>query len=171
MELVLPAVKYKEAYLEALKEAENDKKGTMLQKPKDGQSFEDFVLDSYNEIKGLNLQEGYVPATTFWLIDNGQFIGRLQIRHKLSEQLLKHGGHIGYYICPSKRKLGYGKRILELGLQEASKMGIKKVFITCDDDNVGSQKIIEANGGILENKVKGEKEGDALKRRYWIKIK
>jgi len=171
MELVLPSVKYKESYLKALKEAETDPgdKISKLHKPKENQSFEDFVEYFYDEMKGLNLPEGYVPATMLWLIDKGEFIGRIQIRHK--EPVLVCSGHIGYYIRPSKRKMGYGKKILEMALPEAQKIGLKKVLLTCNDDNIGSIRIIESNGGVLENIVDGEKEGEKKKRRYWIKIK
>ena len=173
MELILPSLRYKESYLGALKEAEadNDYAKAALQKPKDKESFEDFVNHFYDEMKGLNLPEGYIPATMFWLIDNGEFIGRVQIRHELTDHLFRYGGHIGYYIRPSKRKMGYGKKILELALAEAKKMSFEKVLLTCSDINIGSIKIIEVNGGILENFVESEKEGDPKKRRYWITIK
>ena len=62
------------------------------------------------------------------------------------------------------------KKVLQLGLEE-SKTLIEddKILITCDDDNVGSYKIIESNGGILENKVENEDAGEKfLTRRYWI---
>jgi predicted acetyltransferase len=118
---------------------------------------------------GLNLPEGFVPATMFWFIDNEELIGRLQIRHELTPFLLKHGGHIGYYIKPSKRNLGYGNKILSLGLQEARKIGLKKVLITCDEDNSGSRKIIESNGGVQENSIETEK-GKPKTLRYWINL-
>ena len=35
------------------------------------------------------------------------------------------------------------------------------MLVTCDVDNVGSRRVIEANGGVLED-VRG------AKRRYWI---
>ena len=171
MELVLPDVKYKESYMQALKEAETEKGDTRLKNLEENQSFEDFVKNLHDQIKGLNLKEGFVAATTLWLIDKGEFIGRANIRHELTDHLLKYGGHIGYYIRPSKRKMGYGKKILQLALQEAKKMGFEKVLLTCDDNNIGSAKIIEANGGVLENIVEGEKEGNPPKRRYWITIK
>ena len=66
--------------------------------------------------------------------------------------------------------MGYGKKVLQLGLEE-SKTLIEddKILITCDDDNVGSYKIIESNGGILENKIENEDAGEKfLTRRYWI---
>jgi len=173
MELVLPSVKYKEGYLGALEEAKTDPGNQIakLQEPKDGEAFESFVEHFYNEMKGVNLPEGYVPATMFWLIDNGEFIGRVQIRHELTDHLLKHGGHIGYYIRPSKRKMGYGKKILEMALLEAKKMGFGKVMLSCNDNNVGSIRIIEDNGGVLENIVESETAGQPKKRRYWITIK
>ncbi|HYN65972.1 MAG TPA: hypothetical protein VES93_03725 [Ornithinibacter sp.] len=34
-------------------------------------------------------------------------------------------------------------------------------LVTCDVDNVGSAKVIEANGGVLED-VRGDK------KRYWV---
>lgn len=167
MQLVLPSLEYKDQYLQALNEVEEETNDTHLDRPGMGQSFEEFVQLSNDHAKGVNLPEGYVPATTFWLIDNNEFIGRVQIRHALTEHLVKRGGHIGYYIRPSKRKMGYGKKILELALLEAKKLGLSKVLITCDDNNIGSQKIIEANGGILENVIDFVQDGPKT-RRYWI---
>ena len=66
--------------------------------------------------------------------------------------------------------MGYGKMILKLALAEAKKLGILKALVTFDDTNTGSCKIIEANGGILEDKVENGKD-NPLKRRYWITIK
>ena len=103
------------------------------------------------------------PSMVF--IDKGEYVGFVSIRHKLNKHLRQIGGHIGYQIRPSKRKQGYGTLILKLALQKAKKLGIKKALITCDDDNIGSWKIIESNAGILQNKVKHQ---DKLKRRYWI---
>jgi len=49
------------------------------------------------------------------------------------------------------------------------KLGLDRVLITCDDDNVRSARIIERNGGVLEDKIPGN-ERDVLKRRYWIEL-
>ncbi len=43
--------------------------------------------------------------------------------------------------------------------------GVQDVLVTCDDDNVGSVRAIEANGGVLENVVTTER---VPIRRYWI---
>lgn len=69
---------------------------------------------------------------------------------------------------PEFRRRGYATTILRLSLQIASeKFGIHRILVTCDDDNIGSIKTIEKNGGILENIVSGP-DLDKPKRRYWI---
>lgn len=169
MKLTLPSAKYKHSYLQAVEEGKGESGITVLRKPRKDESFEEFVTNINNEAKGFNLPKGWVPATEFWLIDRNEFIGRVSIRHTLNDNLLRIGGHIGYYIRISKRNQGYGKIILQLALQKAKKLGILKVLVTCDKGNIGSQKIIEANGGVLENIVEvGEKY--PKKRRYWIRI-
>lgn len=169
MKLVLPTIQYKQSYLEAVEEGKDETAVTIIDKPEENQSFEEFVEHQKGKVQGLHLPEGWVPATEFWLIDNDAFIGRVNVRHSLTEFLLKVGGHIGYWIRPSQRNKGYGKEILQLALPEAKKLGIGKVLVTCDDTNLGSQKIIEANGGILENSVDMGEE-NPKKMRYWIEL-
>ena len=169
MQLVKPSLRYKEAYLDALEESKSETSDTQLNKPQENQSFEEFVQQLVDNEVGKNLPEGWVSATMLWLLDNNEIIGRIHIRHELNEYLFKYGGHIGYYIKPSKRNMGYGKKILELSLIEAKELGLTKVLVTCDDDNLGSKKIIEANGGMLENKV-GKGIGKSQTCRYWIEL-
>ena len=169
MKLVKPSTKYEKEYLNALSEAEIDTGDTRLISPEKGQSFKAFVKKINEQAKGINVSDGHVPSTTLWLIDNDQFIGRVSIRHELNEKLTKSGGHIGYYIRRSKRKMGYGMQILKLGLQEAKKIGVTKALVTSDDDNIASIKIIEENGGVLENIIEIE-ENKRMLRRYWISV-
>jgi predicted acetyltransferase len=169
MRLVLPSLKYKNEYLQALKETEGEIGETRLNKPDTNQTFEDFVKMWKDHAKGRNHRNGAVPATMYWLIDKNEVIGRVHLRHILNDFLLNYGGHIGYYIKPSKRRMGYGKKILELALVKAKKMGIWRVLLTCDDNNIGSQKVIESFGGVLENIVQ-ENKHKPLKKRYWIKL-
>jgi len=110
---------------------------------------------------------GDVPTSYYWLIVNGDtYAGDLELRHHLNESLKRFGGHMGYKIRPTLRKQGYGKLICKLGILEARRRGITDILVTCDDDNIGSQKIIEANGGILKDKVNNRR--GVLTRRYWI---
>lgn len=168
MKLVIPSLKYKPEYLDALRETEGETGETKLNRPDPNQSFEEFVTMWRDNAKGKNLKEGIVPATMYWLIDQKEVIGRVHIRHILNDFLFNYGGHIGYYIKPSKRRMGYGTKILTLALEKAKKMGMTDILVTCDDTNIGSQKIIESCGGVLENIV--EENGKTRKKRYWIKV-
>jgi predicted acetyltransferase len=112
-----------------------------------------------------------VPVKEFWLADGDRFLGRLSLRLKLNEHLLERGGNIGYAVRKSERRKGYGALMLKLALPEARKAGLDKALITCNDENIGSQKIIEGAGGILQDKVKMKVGGtNILERRYWITL-
>lgn len=170
MKLVPPTLTYKQAYLRALEDSSSEAANeTALNVPGENQTFEDFVQRYLDDADGKNLPKDRVAASMFWLIDDEEVIGRVHIRHYLNDKLRTYGGHIGYYIIPSKRGLGYGKKILELGLQEAKKLNITRVLVTCYDDNIASVKIIEACGGKLENKIEQERSNQLI-RRYWIEV-
>ena len=168
MKLVKPSLEYKNNFIEATKEFEENGENVYLHDSKFDGDFDKLLLKIKERKEGKNLPADRVPQTELWLVENDKFIGWTKIRHRLNENLLLQGGHIGYSIRPSARNKGYGTKILELTLAEAKSMGIDKVLITCDDDNIGSAKIIEKNGGTLENTI--ENEGK-LKRRYWISNK
>lgn len=174
MELVLPSIKYKDSYVEGVIEYQmidsKDRKdlyGLNVKELK--KDFLSYVTKILSQAEGKNLPEGYLPQIQYWLIDQGVFIGRAVIRPSLNETLLKEGGHIGYDIRPSKRKMGYGKKILELTLLKAKELGLDKLLITCDETNIGSKIIIERNGGIFENRLQIY-EGKPAKLRYWITL-
>jgi predicted acetyltransferase len=77
------------------------------------------------------------------------------------------GGHIGYVVVPEFRRQDYATTILRLFQIAREKLGIGRILVTCDDDNIGSIRTIEKNGGILENVISGS-DLDKPKRRYWI---
>lgn len=114
---------------------------------------------------------GFVPSSSFWLVDGENYLGSGDVRHRLNENLSRLGGHIGYSIRPAVWKQGLGAIQLGLLLLEAQKLGIARPMITCFDDNIGSIKVIEKNGGIrvnmVTNRVRGEKR---LTRIYEINL-
>ena len=174
MELVLPSTYYKSSYIAAVKEFQEDHSFPLMERTHDKTSipeleanFENYVEKKKSESRGLNLPEGYIPATTYWLVDQGEFIGSVAIRHHLTANLKKIGGHIGYSIRPSKRGKGYGSKALELALPKARQLGIGRLLVTCDATNTASRKIIEKNGGVLENEVPNPETG-VNKLRFWI---
>lgn len=111
----------------------------------------------------------HVPSTTYLSVieETKEIIGIISIRHYLDENLKRYGGHIGYSIRPSKRRLGYGYKQLELALHKCKEFKIKEALVTCDYDNIGSKKIILKNNGIFDSKIV-EKNQEI--ERYWIKI-
>ena len=111
-----------------------------------------------------------VPDSVFFLLDEDRdrLLGAVNIRHYLNESLLKEGGHIGDGIRPSERRKGYATEMIRLALIECKKLGIDKVLMTCDKDNIGSARSIVKNGGVLENEFVNS-DGDA-EQRYWITI-
>lgn len=124
-------------------------------------------------LQNLELKEekdGRVPDSVFFLLDEetDRLLGAVNIRHYLNEDLLREGGHIGDGIRPSERRKGYGTEIIRLALLECKKLGIDKVLMTCDKDNIGSAKAIMKNGGVLENEFVNS-DGE-MEQRYWISI-
>ena len=176
VELVLPSAAYKRSFIEAVTEYQQEGGSDDRSRRYGGLSVSELELDfeGYIEIEkshahGENLPAGYVPETTYWLVDGGEFIGRVSIRHRLTEHLRQIGGLVGYDIRPSKRKQGYGTKILELALPKAKEIGLHNVLVTCDATNIASRRIIEKNGGILENQVPNPETG-IDKLRFWIVV-
>lgn len=107
------------------------------------------------------LRTDWVPCSTLWYIEGNEYLGRLAIRHRLTENLLESGGHIGYDVRPTARRRGHATAMLREALPFARSLGIDEVLVTCDDDNVGSRRVIENNGGRFEDQR-------GRKLRYWI---
>ena len=132
-------------------------------------SVEEYIAYSIDEHKGKNLPEGWVPQTTFWIVDRQQAVGMLRMRHRLTDVTRISGGHIGYYVRPEERGKGYARVALSLGLTEMAKIGVLEVMVTTTPENIGSNRVIKYNGGILRHQVK-HPENDTIVNQYWIKL-
>jgi predicted acetyltransferase len=134
---------------------------------------EDMPFPRYLELlaqqeQGVNVPPDNVRSTFLFAFAATRIVGRVSIRHSLNQFLERVGGHIGYVVVPEFRRRGYATTILRMSLQIASdKLGIRRILVTCDDDNIGSIRTIEKCGGILENVVNGP-DLQTPKRRYWI---
>ncbi|WP_022666351.1 GNAT family N-acetyltransferase [Desulfospira joergensenii] len=118
---------------------------------------------------GKGLPDKFVPSTFLVGVVDRQIVGRLSIRHYLNDFLERIGGHIGYGVIPACRRQGYAMEMFRQALPICSDLGIQRVLITCDMDNLGSRKVIEKCGGIFENLTE-DPELKVQKRRYWIDI-
>ncbi|MGL6106150.1 GNAT family N-acetyltransferase [Romboutsia sp.] len=116
------------------------------------------------------MPEGFVPYTIFYAldIDTNNIVGQASVRHELNDYLNFRGGHIGYYVCPNQRKKGFGTEMLNEALRFCKELNLNKVLVTCDETNIGSNKIILNNYGILDSK---DIDSDGVNfNRYWINI-
>jgi len=104
---------------------------------------------------------GIVPETMLWWVDGAEFLGRISIRHQLTEALRQLGGHIGYDVRPTARRRGHATAMLRAALPVAARIGIDPALVTCGVDNVASRRVIEANGGTPDA-AGGEK------LRFWV---
>lgn len=167
MKLISPNLKLKQEYLEMMKDWEST--GEELVPFPIKYDYSDFEELVDKQTRFLDQADpGFVSHSTFWLLnDADEIVGVSNMRHYLNKGLLNHGGHIGYGIRPSARKKGYATKILELTLIEAKKMGIEKALLTCDHDNIASEKTILKNGGKL---WKQQVYNDEETKLFWIQL-
>jgi len=131
--------------------------------------YRDF--DKYlRELETKEKTENLVPDSTYFCLDMDRniFVGAINIRHELNERLFNFGGHIGDGIRPSERRKGYATAMIGLSLDECRRLGLNKVLMICDSDNIGSKKSIIKNGGVFEKEMMGE-DGVPVER-YWITL-
>lgn len=171
-----PAPCHAPSYLEALREGFRRGEQDTVTERRVRQieaDFAGYLAVITNQTGNIRLPTGEivpkVPFSLHWLTDGDVFIGEASLRHQLNAHLMREGGHIGYGIRPSYRGRGYGRRILALALEECRRLEIGRVLVTCLDSNTASARIIEANGGVLENIIVGPGRRGRV-RRYWIDV-
>ena len=138
--------------------------GSWLEKYPDLQAWQAFVERNRNP---GTVDPGLVPFEQ-WLVclHDGPLVGVFGLRLALNDYLAQYGGHIGYSIIPNARGHGYGTEALRLGIERARQLGMERLLVTCDAQNIASERIIQKNGGLLENTVR-RPDGVEV-RRYWI---
>ena len=127
----------------------------------------------FEELKKRSCEDtvpkGLVPSSTYLAVreKDNYIVGMIDIRHYLNEYLTQAGGHIGYGVRKTERNKGYAKQMLKLALEKCKELKIKKVLITCDEDNIASEKVILSVNAKLEDirNVDGEN-----KKRFWIDL-
>lgn len=169
MEIINPSERFKISFLKMAADLQNqghwyDENPEQLDK-----YFDKYLTRMENAKKGILTQPTEVPFTELWMIDGDDVVGRIKINHKLSDSMKIRGGHIGYGVASYFRGRGYATQALKLALFAAKKMEIIEVLVTCDDDNLGSIKVIERNGGKLQDKILAP-DRTILTRRYTFKL-
>ena len=164
-QLVVPDRRYHASFATAVAEflAEGVNPDHYRAELRDREAFDDWltILAEEGRPDAKPRFEGWVPQTTLWWVEGDEYIGRVAIRHRLTEPLLQFGGHIGYDVRASRRRQGHATAMLAASLPFARGLGIERALVTCDHDNVPSRKVIEANGGVPD-------VSNAVKLRYWV---
>ena len=119
-------------------------------------------LSRIEENKNTTLQR---TELLFIRKSDNKIVGLVNIRHKLNDELYNYAGHIGYSIRPLERKKGYGTILLTLALDCCKQLGINKVLVICNKNNIGSKNIIKNNNGKFESEIEKDNE---IYERYWI---
>src|SRR5690606_13191600 len=168
LELRLPRPDEEAEFLRQSRAASADMP-TFLHYYEEGMPFETYLQRLREQQQGIGLPSPrHVPSTFLFAFDGERIVGRVSIRHRLNAYLARIGGHIGYAVVPALRGRGHATAILAHAVAIARRpLGIRRVLVTCDDDNLASIKVIERNGGVLENIVH-DPGLPASKRRYWI---
>ena len=164
--LVFPSLEYEQSYGAYIVELGDEERYPF---PLDFEHYNFVVLlqrlDDFEN--GVNIPEGFVPSSTFWLVEGGELIGVANLRHFLNERIRHCGGHIGLSIRPSYRGMGLSNVLISLTIQEARKRGIGVLSIHCHKDNKASARMIISNGGVLDSEIE---EGEPAKtvQRYVV---
>jgi predicted acetyltransferase len=157
-QLVLPTTALQKSYLAAVTEAVEDGRGgvgddSMVARElreygsrwETEEGFSAFVQQLRADAEDSTKRAAYlVPSTTWWWVEGTEYLGRISLRHRLTERLLEIGGHIGYDVRPSARRQGHATAMLKAVLAPTCKLGIDPALLTCDTDNIASRKVIRA---------------------------
>ena len=121
--------------------------------------------------RGESLPEGFVPYESYFLMSGqGEILGSIRYRPRLTAFWFLVAGHIGYDVSPRYQGLGYGKLMLRFLLQELAVAGNKQVIITCCEKNISSLKVIMGADGEFLNSIWHEPEHSNI-LRYRINIR
>lgn len=182
MTLVWPSALYLPGYRAALERgwSANSARGKaaadeeLVEIAKDGAAFLSSLVDREAAGGPITLPDGSrcarLPGYRRWLWD-GEFCGSIGFRwQRGTEDLPAYClGHIGYAVVPWKQRRGYATEALRQLLPEARAEGLRYLELTTDPENIASQRVIEANGGVLvERFTKPPMYGSTPGLRYRI---
>lgn len=155
--LAEPTVLVRDSFIEAARDLRDE--GWLPDFPVD-----EVAVDFGGYVQGVLDEDEYwgVPISTLWYLSGRTYLGTVVIRHRLTPELTRRGGHIGYHVAPRHRRQGHATAMLAEAIGYGrDRLGLTRLLITCAEPNLASRRTIEANGGVLENILEGE-------CRYWI---
>ena len=169
--LIRPSVDYKDSYLEALEEYHAEGRYLYQDIATLNANFEGFVTELSSE-KGYPHQPYQdwvepVPETVVWMVKDDQYLGTVDIRHRLNWHLEKWGGHVHFVIRPSLRGKGFGMKMLRKAIPIINYIGVDEALFTAAPDNDWAIRIIEEAGAKFSDETSATDKFPAM-RRYWL---
>lgn len=168
---IRPSVEHRDAFLAMLADFDARSPHDAAHYAPAKANFAAYVRSLWDEERGENLPEGWVPCTHRWLLAADEaIVGVARLRHRIDTPFLaRDGGHIGYDVAPSRRGQGFGHAALRAALVEAEGLGLGRVLLVTGATNRASRAVIERQGGLLESIVYSEFWAEDL-CRYWITL-
>ncbi len=171
LKLVLPSKKYLKSYQnfcrDFIKNSSKEKYSEEYKKEYIVSKDKNFFLEIKNAREGINQSKGIIPINEYWAVIDEKIVGRFIVRNKLPKDFWGYPGNIGYAVAPRYQGKGHAIEILRQGLLKAKKLGLKKVLLTCDADNIVSRRVIEKNRGKLKREAFHERKKIPV-CFYWI---
>jgi len=163
VQLIRPDLKFEKSYRGYIAELQNEERYPF---PLDWEfeTFSEIVQRCEELSEGKNIPEGFVPSTTFWLVEGDELVGVSNLRQCLNERIRLEGGHIGLGIRPSRRGNGYGAMLLGLTIKKAHEYGISEIHIHCHKENEASVRMIRSTGSVLDSEITTITSGQVIQR-------
>lgn len=120
-------------------------------------SFEDWLESVSKNTNEETVDKNWVVTDTFFAVreSDDKIVGIIDLRHSLND-FLKDLGNCGYTVRPTERNKGYATEMLKMILITAKKIGLDKIHLSVDKNNIPSVKTIVRNGGIYERSFQYE---------------
>lgn len=122
--------------------------------------FQQFAIPQrLDASKGINLQQGYVPDTYYFLWKEQEIIGLFKIRHELNDFLRNGPGHIGFGILPNYRNKGYASKGLALAIETCKQIVLNdtsEIYLSCLKNNPASLQVMLKNGAYIHHEDENE---------------
>lgn len=153
------------AYRQEMLDADSSFDGCFsMKRMPDVQEYVDYCLGWANPSRPADKHGAWGTVLLTIRKSDGRMVGCMQVHNVLSERMAKYTGHVGYSVRPSERRKGYGKRMLAKACDYLKSFGFKEAYVSCLPENIGSKKIILANGAEYVDTVYLEEEQVNLER-------
>lgn len=172
LELIRPDITHELQAIDYIKEHKDNNEfdlhgGALIEKAK---TYTSWLKQLAENSDRSTVNKDWVISSTFFAIRkcDKKIIGMADIRHELNNFLRSYGGHIGIGVRPAERKKGYAIEITKNALKFCNEIGLSKVMVACNKDNIASRNIIRKYDGIVEKEFI-HNDGNVV-QIYWISI-